>query len=394
MASYPTTTLSPTTTRRVGELWVFLWHFLWLRLFPSNNNHRPLPNSEIEVLFLDLPSPKPPHPVIPHPSPQPSSSPNKLNKHTMAQKMNPNPLELKSSPPTVIRQIQGPKPPPLRVSKDSHYIKKSSPRRPPVNIYQTSVSNFKSMVRSVTGYSSASYSGDGHFLPGARLASTVKTNPSKIDRDRANSTNTTTAMLKEENVGFVEIFRLASTHPGSPEPSTLPPIPDGFFSPAATLASIVKASPSKRDRDRANSNNTTTAMLEEEVVEILSNASTHPGVLSPSPSTLLPVTDGVFSPVIEPQSYLVKHELSPLWHNAFMASTSGLFSAPLISPSPSCTDLFNLFYAYLNAKTEISEELIKNGGDLAEQQPRRSLFPGIGYSRLTNIFAFCSFFIL
>ncbi|KAK7861212.1 hypothetical protein CFP56_024377 [Quercus suber] len=63
-----------------------------------------------------------------------------------------------------------------------------------------------------------------------------------------------------------------------------------------------------------------------------------------------------------------------------MASTSGLFSAPLISPSPSCMDLFNLFYAVLNAKTEISEELIKKGGDLAEQQPRRSLFPD--YTRL------------
>ena len=142
-------------------------------------------------------------------------------------------------------------------------------------------------------------------------------------------------MLKEESVGVVvEILRQTSTHPGSPEPSTLPPIPDGFFLPAARLASIVKASPSKRDRDRADSTNTTTAMWE--VVEILSQASTHPRILSPSPSTLLPIPDGFFSPVIEPQSYLLKHELSPLWHNVFMASTSGLFSAPLISPSPSC----------------------------------------------------------
>ncbi|XP_075649939.1 protein MKS1-like [Castanea sativa] len=161
----------------------------------------------------------------------------------MAQKMNPNPLELESSPPTVIRQIQGPMPPPLRVSKDSHKIKKCSRRRAPVSIFQASASNFKSMVQSVTGYSSASYSGDGDFVPGARLASTVKTNPSKIGRDRANSTNTTTAMLKEESVGVVEILRQASTHPGSPEPSTLPPILDVFFSPAARVASIVKASP-------------------------------------------------------------------------------------------------------------------------------------------------------
>ena len=289
----------------------------------------------------------------------------------MAQKQNPNPLELKSPPPTVFRELPGPRPAPLGVSKESHKIRKSPSRRARVTFYQTSCSDFMSMVQSLSGYS-----GDGDLVPVARLASTVKSNPSKIDRDRANSTNTTTAMLKEESVGVVvEILRQASTHPGSPEPSTLPPIPDGFFLPAARLASIVKASPSKGDTDRADSTNTTTAMLEE-VVEILSQASTHPGILSPSPSTLLPIPDGFFSLVKEPQSFLLKHELSPLWHNPFMACTSGLFSAPLISPSPSCMDLFNLFYAVLNAKTEISEELIKNGSDLAEQQPRRSLFLG------------------
>ena len=96
-------------------------------------------------------------------------------------------------------------------------------------------------------------------------------------------------MLKEESVGVVvEILRQTSTHPGSPEPSTLPPIPDGFFLPAARLASIVKASPSKRDRDRADSTNTIIDMWEE-VVEILSQASTHLGILSPSSSTLLPI---------------------------------------------------------------------------------------------------------
>ena len=145
----------------------------------------------------------------------------------MAQKQNPTPMELKSSPPTVFRELPGPRPAPLGVSKESHKIRKSPSRRARVTFYQTSRSDFMSMVQSLSGYS-----GDGDLVPMARLASIVKTktNPSKIDRDSANSINTTTAMLKEESVGVVvEILRQTSTHPGSPEPLTLPPIPDGFF---------------------------------------------------------------------------------------------------------------------------------------------------------------------
>ena len=336
----------------------------------------------------------------PWPPPLPSSE------HTIAEKQNPNPLGLRLLPPK-LNQIRGPRPPPLRLSKNSHKIKKAPPKSSihiqqkknssiyanqptiiyscsPRTIHARSASDFKSIFQRLTGSSLASYSGAGDLLPVAGLASLVKTSPSKRDRNSANSsTNKTTAMLEEEKV-VPEILRQASTHPGifSPATSALPPIPDGFFSPAARLAAIVKASPSKRDRDRPSSTNyITTAMLEEEieVVEILSQASTHTGVLSPPASTLLPIPDVFSSAVIEPQSYLLKRELSPIWHNAFMASTSGLFSASLISPSPSSLDLFNLFYV-LNAKTEISEELLKNGDDPAEQQPNRSLFPGIGYS--------------
>ncbi|XP_030933417.1 uncharacterized protein LOC115959225 [Quercus lobata] len=321
--------------------------------------------------------------------------------NTIAEKQNPNPLGLRLLPPK-LNQIRGPRPPPLRVSKISHKIKKAPPNpsihiqqkknssiyanQPtiiyscsPRTIHARSASDFMSIVQRLTDSSLASYSGAGDPLPVAGLASMVKTSPSKRDRNSANSsTNTTTAMLEEEKV-VLEILRQASTHPGkfSPATSALPPIPDGFFSPAARLAAIVKASPSKKDRDRPSSTNyTTTAMLEEEieVAEILSQASNHPGILSPSPSTLPPIPDVFSLAVIEPQSYLLKHELSPICYNAFMASPSSLFSAPLISPSPSSMDLFNHFYD-LNAKTEISKELLKNGDDPAEQQPSRSLFP-------------------
>ncbi|GMY12410.1 protein MKS1 [Fagus crenata] len=222
--------------------------------------------------------------------------------------MNPYLQEGNPSPETPKKevQLQGPRPPPLKVSKDSHKIKKPPPHPPPkpplkpfqtqqqqqqyqqpnqpVIIYSVSpkvihatVSDFMSIVQRLTGSSSsASSSGAGDLSPAARLASIEKTSPSERDRDR---TNNTSAMLEEEEV---------------------------------------------------------------EVVEILGQA-THPGILSPAPATLPPIPDGFFSPVIEPQSYSLMHELSPLWHNAFMTSPSGLFSAPLVSPSPSSMDLFNHF---------------------------------------------------
>ena len=228
--------------------------------------------------------------------------------------MNPDPQESSPQTPKKEVQIQGPRPPPLRVSKESHKIKKPPPHPPPklplkpfqnpqqqqqqqqphqpVIIYSvspkvihaSSASDFMSIVQRLTGSStsssSASYSGAGNLSPAARLASIEKTSPSERDRERANSTNTTTAMLEEEEV---------------------------------------------------------------EVVEIWGQPATHPGILSPAPATLAPIPDGFFSPLIEPQCYSLMHEFSPLWHNTFMASPSGLFSAPLVSPSPSSMDLFNHF---------------------------------------------------
>ena len=191
-------------------------------------------------------------------------------------------------------QIQGPRPPPLRVSKDPQQQQQQQPPHQPVIIYSvspkvihaSSASDFMSIFQRLTGSStsssSASYSSAEDLCLAARLASIKKTSPSERDRERANSTNTTTAMLEEEEV---------------------------------------------------------------EVVEILGQAATHPGILSPTPATLAPIPDGFFSPLIQPQGYSLIHELSPLWHNMVMASSSGLFSAPLVSPSPSPSsmDLFNHF---------------------------------------------------
>lgn len=194
-------------------------------------------------------------------------------------------------------QLQGPRPPPLRVSKESHKIKKPplpppaaahQPPRPepeeagqerqPVIIYSVSprvihvpVSDFMNVVQRLTGLSS----GD------------------------------------EQTSG------------------------SGDVSPAARLASIEKTSPSEKERLRSGDD----AMYELEGVEV----GQFPGILSPAPGTLAPIAAEYFSPARDPQTASFLHDLSPYWSgNSFMGSPSGLFSASIVSPLPS-PDLFSLF---------------------------------------------------
>ncbi|XP_042942736.1 protein MKS1-like [Carya illinoinensis] len=115
----------------------------------------------------------------------------------------------------------------------------------------------------------------------------------------------------------------------------------GDLSPAARITSIEKTSPSDRERDRASNAAAVMGMVEGEGVVELGQA--HPGISSPAPATLASIPDGFFSPGNELHSFPPFHDLSPFWHNGFTASPSGLFSAPLISSSPSSMDLFNNF---------------------------------------------------
>ncbi|KAG2711638.1 hypothetical protein I3843_04G079600 [Carya illinoinensis] len=211
-----------------------------------------------------------------------------------------NPPDPRYSPETPKKelQLQGPRPPPLRVSKDSHKIKKPPPHpqpKPPLNpfrpeqqplqpviIYAVSpkvihatVSDFMSIVQRLTGPSSSS-SRVGDLSPAARIASIEKTSPPERNRDKA-------AAMGED------------------------PIVDG-----------------------------------EGVVEL---GQAHPGILSPAPMTLPPIPDGFFSPTSESQGFPPFHELmSPFWRNGFFApSPSGLLSAPLISPSPSSLEFLSNF---------------------------------------------------
>ncbi|XP_062096935.1 protein MKS1-like [Humulus lupulus] len=209
------------------------------------------------------------------------------------------------SPPRRSPQLQGPRPTPLKVSKDSHKIRKppqypqphpqvrhppapagdNQQRHEPVIIYTVSpkvihaeVSDFMSVVQRLTGPSPVpSPSGAGDLSPAARLASIEKTSPSDRDRDR-------------ERAGI-------SGGGGGDLWDMVEGVELGQF----------------------------------------------PGILSPAPATLQPISSGFFSPLTD-LSFL--NDLSPFWHNSnsFMPSPSGLLSAPLISPSPSSSDIFpNLF---------------------------------------------------
>ncbi|KAK7410872.1 hypothetical protein VNO78_02058 [Psophocarpus tetragonolobus] len=158
-------------------------------------------------------------------------------------------------PPKREVQLQGPRPPPLKVSKESHKIKKPPPhphhhhphappdqnpqqqqqQREPVIIYSVSPKvihvtpgDFMDVVQRLTGSSAGEdpLAGRGDVSPAARLASIEKTSPSEREREK---------ILHDDVMWMLEEGVQVGQFPGilSPEPGTLPPIPSEVFSPAS-----------------------------------------------------------------------------------------------------------------------------------------------------------------
>ncbi|XAR73201.1 hypothetical protein NMG60_11007098 [Bertholletia excelsa] len=188
------------------------------------------------------------------------------------------------------KQLQGARPPQLKVRKESHVIQKPPvappPRHPPqppvadnrnrnhetIIIYavsprviHTTVADFLPVVQRLTGLSSVSASGD--------------------------------------------------------------------LSPAARLASIERTSPKERELAARNDDLLTDLVEGVELGQI-------PGILSPAPTTLPPISAEIFSVAPDPDPNYT------MAANMFMPSPSSLFSSPLpmFSPSPTTVDLFNLFF--------------------------------------------------
>ncbi|RAL45531.1 unnamed protein product [Cuscuta campestris] len=195
------------------------------------------------------------------------------------------------------RELQGPRPPPLRVNKDSHKIKKppvapqprpAAPLRAaaptttqnpqPVIIYavspkviHTTVGDFMNVVQRLTGADSAAAAGgSGALSPAARLASIEKASPSETAAASEATTSTDVLQIIEKSTAQMSQIRGIL----SPSPTSLPPVsPSGLFSQAS------------------------------ESLMFMNN-----NMLSPSPSALISL------------------------------------SAPLVSPPSSSLDHFNLFY--------------------------------------------------
>ncbi|GFY80193.1 hypothetical protein Acr_01g0000020 [Actinidia rufa] len=195
------------------------------------------------------------------------------------------------------RQLQGPRPPQLRVRKESHAIRKTPQAAPPplppppVIIYavspkviHTTVSDFMSLVQRLTGSSSA-----GDVSPAARLASIERTSPTDRAKDRE-------ILISNDDDDDDDVI----------------------------MGGIVQV---------------------EGVRQI-------PGILSPAPATLPPISPGFFAPAQGSDPYALsllqdQYLISPFLHgNMFMPSPSTLFSAPIVSPSPSSFDLFNPFFDF------------------------------------------------
>ncbi|GFS37538.1 hypothetical protein Acr_00g0052540 [Actinidia rufa] len=138
------------------------------------------------------------------------------------------------------RELLGPRPPPLRVHKDSHKIKKTPPmsahhHHPPVIIYtvspkviHTNPSEFMKLVQRLTGTSSTCPT--DAISPTAPLASTKKT---KKPLEKMNPQNIGDLGMVKDGVEISTKPERTCLFPGilSPGLGALPPIPPKFFSP-------------------------------------------------------------------------------------------------------------------------------------------------------------------
>ncbi|XP_044475614.1 nuclear speckle RNA-binding protein B-like [Mangifera indica] len=229
------------------------------------------------------------------------------------------------------RELQGPRPAPLKVSKDSHKIRKppvpqpqqqqhqnqqqhqhhhQAQPRPPVIIYtvspkviHTKPSDFMTLVQRLTGSSST--------LTSSAAAAAACTSSSSSICDPFNDTC-------------------------------------DAISPAARYASIEKAA---KTPDKMNEANNIGGLVEGiEMDYNIERSSFFPGILSPGPTSLPMISPNFFSLPSDPNSFSnIFHDLSPVPHGnknflegSFMPSPSSFLSPHITSPTPSI-DLFNNF---------------------------------------------------
>lgn len=230
-------------------------------------------------------------------------------------------------PPTNRReiQLQGPRPTPLRISKDSHKIKKPpiAPKpHPPPHAPQTHAATQPLIIYSVS--------------------------PKPIYVDASN---------------FMSIVQQLTGRDSDSDPTASQP--SAPVSPAARMAVIERTSPRGRRDDRRSVDmgvgmGMGLGMEMGDQYELLEGLDTvvdvgaqhqMPGILSPAPANLPAISPGMFLPAAEGQTLF---GLSDFMMSPFMGSSSSFLlpspssmffsAAPVVSPTPSPGgDFFNIF---------------------------------------------------
>lgn len=212
------------------------------------------------------------------------------------------------------RELQGPRPTPLRINKDSHKIKKppvapppsqpQAPPRQPIIIYtvspkviHTTPSDFMSLVQRLTGSSSSSSSSSN-----------------KVSTDPLNC-----------NKG------------------------DGVVSPAARYATIEMARTTQNIKQHSSENSGNVGGVDLVGHRVMERPNMFHGILSPGPAFLSPIPSNLFSPPsTDPNMVSFFHDLSPALHSNRNFMEGGTFIMPVpsnfVSPSTPSIDLFNNFF--------------------------------------------------
>ncbi|KAJ1378272.1 hypothetical protein SESBI_48042 [Sesbania bispinosa] len=202
------------------------------------------------------------------------------------------------SPPSSKKelQLQGPRPPPLKISKTSHKINKP-PLPPPA----------------------------GH-----QRHNQAPPESNQQQREPVIIFSVSPKVIHVNPGDFMDVVQRLTGPSHGEEPSAGP----GDLSPAARLASIEKTSPSEKEMGFQSGGDEMTWMLEEGV-----EVGQFPGILSPEPGKLPPIPSEVFSPASDAQTVPFFNDF---WSaSSFLASPSSFLSV-VVSPQPS-PDLFSLF---------------------------------------------------
>ncbi|KAF5467779.1 hypothetical protein F2P56_011997 [Juglans regia] len=248
-----------------------------------------------------------------------------------------------------IRELQGTRPPRLRINTESHKIKKRSPAQPhsqprkPVVIYldspkiiHISPENFKTLVQRLTGLPSSSSSSSS--------STSIVDQSSNPFNGNNNGTISSTAALdqgkKQQEAGGVDVGGMAGilgvdrgvemmgSFPGilSPVPTTLPPIPPNFFSPPSVPTHLSNFFP--------------------DLSPVLLHGGTNnhmEGSFMPSSSNLVSVPPITYRPSITSSiNYLFNISLG-MEGSTFMPRPSSFGSPPMTYPNNSCYSFNNSF---------------------------------------------------